>query len=176
MLVGVKSLVPLCGVNFPKFIDSLGGIDVQTGKVCSDISGGTKNGGYSLYLNPGNNHLNGQQALTLARTRHNKCDPAENDLTRVKRQQQILNSIKSQLLSVGAFFRLPWISWTAPKAIKTDMGGPTLMSLFTAAELGGSAPTAVLKPSAYVTLPDGESALTVSPAEVHNAVNTLVNG
>ena len=172
----INHLILVNFVNFPKFIDALGGIDVQTGRICSDISGGTKNGGYSLYLKPGNNHLNGQQALTLARTRENKCNPAENDLTRVKRQQEILNSIKSQLLSPGAFFRLPWISWTAPKAVKTDMGGPTLMSLFVASELGGSAPTAVLKPSGFVTLPDGESALTVAPSEVQSAVNTLVNG
>jgi LCP family protein required for cell wall assembly len=172
----INHLILVNFVNFPKFIDALGGIDVQTGKICSDISGGTRNGGYSLYLNPGNNHLNGIQALTLARTRHNKCDPAENDLTRVKRQQQILNAIKGQLLSPGAFFRLPWVSWTAPKAIKTDMGGLTLLSLFTAAEIGGSAPTAVLKPSAYVTLPDGESALSVSPSEVHSAVGKLLNG
>lgn len=172
----INHLILVNFVNFPKFIDALGGIDVQTGRVCSDISGGTANGGYSLYLRPGLNHLNGQQALTLARTRKNKCNPAENDLTRVKRQQQIMNAIKGQLLSPGSFFRLPWISWSAPKAVKTDMGGFTLMSLFAAAEIGGSAPTAVLKPSANVTLPDGESAFSVSPDELHNAVNTLVNG
>ena len=33
---------------FPQFIDAIGGVDVTTGKVCSDISGGTKNGGFSL--------------------------------------------------------------------------------------------------------------------------------
>ena len=68
---------------FPQFIDAIGGIDIQTGRICSDISGGTKNGGFSLHLQPGTHHLNGIQALTLARTRHNACNPAENDLTRV---------------------------------------------------------------------------------------------
>ena len=172
----INHLILVNFVNFPKFIDSLGGVDVTTPRICSDISGGTKNGGFSLYLSPGSHHLNGIQALTLARTRENKCNPAESDLTRVRRQQQILNAIKSQLTSPGTFFRLPWVSWTAPQAIKSDMGGLTLLSLATAAAVGGSAPVSVLTPSGAVTLPDGESALTVSPGEVRSAVAKFLNG
>ena len=107
---------------FPQFIDAIGGIDIRTGRICSDISGGVKNGGFSLNLRPGVHHLSGRDALTLARTRENKCNPAENDLTRVRRQQQILNAVKSQLTSAGTFFRLPWVSWDAPKVLRTDMG------------------------------------------------------
>jgi LCP family protein required for cell wall assembly len=161
---------------FPKFIDAIGGIDVTTGRICSDISGGTQNGGFSLNLQPGTHHLNGRDALTLARTRENKCNPAENDLTRVKRQQQILNAIKGQLLSPSTFFRLPFASWDAPKVLRTDMGGPTLLTLFAASEIGGSAPVTVLTPSGSTTLSDGSSALTVTPGEVQSAVNHLMNG
>ncbi len=139
----------------------------QPAAICSDISGGTKNGGFSLYLRPGLHHLDGRDALTLARTRHNTCNPAESDLTRVRRQQQILNAIKGKLLSPGTFFRLPWASWDAPKVLRTDMGGFTLLSLFAAAEIGGSAPVTVLKPTGATTLPDGSSALTVTPGAVH---------
>ncbi len=162
--------------EFPQFIDAIGGIDIRTGRICSDISGGIKNGGFSLYLRPGVHHLSGRDALTLARTRENKCNPAENDLTRVRRQQQILNAVKSQLSSVGTFFRLPWASWDAPKVLRTDMGAFTLLSLFAASELGGNAPPVVLKPDGATTLSDGESALTVSPAKVQSAVSKLVNG
>jgi LCP family protein required for cell wall assembly len=162
--------------NFPRFIDAIGGIDVTTGRVCSVISGGVRNGGWTLNLGPGAHHLNGRDALVLARTRENRCNPAENDLTRVKRQQQILNAIKSRLLSVSTFFRLPWASWAAPQAVRTDMGGFTLLSLFAASELGGSAPTAVLKPTGGTRLADGESALTVTPGRVQAAVQRLVNG
>jgi LCP family protein required for cell wall assembly len=161
---------------FPQFIDAIGGIDIRTGRVCSDISGGVKNGGFSINLRPGVHHLDGRDALTLARTRENRCNPAENDLTRVRRQQQILNAIKSKLLSPSAFIRLPWASWDAPKVLRTDMGGFTLLSLFAASELGGSAPVQVLKPSGSTTLPDGESALTVTPGAVHSAVSRLLNG
>jgi LCP family protein required for cell wall assembly len=174
--IKINHLILVNFVNFPKFVDALGGVDVQTGRICSDISGGTKNGGYSLYLQPGTNHLDGRQALTLARTRKNKCNAAENDLTRVKRQQQILNAIKGKLTSPSTFFRLPWVSWTAPQAIRSDMGGFTLLSLFAASQFGGTAPVEVLKPDGYVTLPDGGSALQVSPSHVGQAIAKLVNG
>lgn len=162
--------------NFPKFIDALGGITVKTDRVCSTISGGTANGGFTLNLSPGTHNLSGEQALVLARTRENRCNPSENDLTREGRQQAILNAIKSRLTSPSTFFRLPWASWAAPPTLRTDMGGFTLLTLFAAAEIGGSAPVHVLKPSGYVTLPDGESALSVTPGAVRQAVQQLLNG
>jgi LCP family protein required for cell wall assembly len=174
--VKINHLIIVNLAAFPQFIDAIGGITIRTGRICSDISGGVKNGGFSLHLRPGEHHLDGKQALVLARTRHNACNPAENDLTRVKRQQQILNSVKSQLLSVGTFFRLPWASWDAPKVLRTDMGGFSLLSLFAASEFGGSAPVNVLKPDGVTTLPDGESALTISSGAVHSAVSKLVSG
>jgi anionic cell wall polymer biosynthesis LytR-Cps2A-Psr (LCP) family protein len=149
---------------------------VKTGRVCSDISGGTKNGGFSLYLQPGTHHLDGRDALTYARTRENKCNPADNDVTRVQHQQQILNAIKGKLFSPSAFFRLPWASWDAPKVLRTDMGGPTLLTLFAASEAGGSAPVKVLKPSGAEALPGYGAALTVTPGAVRRAVSHLLNG
>jgi LCP family protein required for cell wall assembly len=162
--------------NFPKFIDAIGGITLKTDKVCSNISGGVSKGGFTLDLSAGTHHLTGEQALILARTRENSCNPSENDLTREMRQQQILNAIKSQLLSPGTFFRLPWAAWDAPRTLRTDMGGFTLLSLFAASELGGSAPVQILKPSGSVTLPDGGDGLTISPSEISSAVHTLIDG
>jgi LCP family protein required for cell wall assembly len=162
---------------FPQFIDAIGGVDLTLKeKVCSDISGGTKNGGFSLYAGPGNVHFNGLQALTYARTRENKCNPADSDLTRVQHQQEILNAIKGKLFSVSAFIRLPWASWDAPKVLRTDMGGPTLLTLFAASEIGGSAPVKVLKPTGAEVLPGYGDALVASPAAVQAAVNQLMNG
>jgi len=162
--------------NFPKFIDAIGGITLKTDKVCSSISGGAANGGFTLNLSAGTHNLDGEQALILARTRENSCNRAENDLTREMRQQQILNAIKSKLMSPSTFFRLPWASWAAPQALQTDMGGFTLMSLFIASELGGSAPVDVLKPSGSEVLPDGGDALTMAPSTVSAAVRKLVGG
>jgi LCP family protein required for cell wall assembly len=161
--------------NFPAFIDAIGGVDVHTGRICSKISGGAKLGGFSLFLKPGDHHLSGIQALTLARTRDNLCNAASTDLTREKYQQQILNDIKSKLVSPGIVPRLPWASWNAPKAVRTDMGGFTLMQLFAAAEIGGSAPTDILKPSQYTTI-DGQDAIVATPGDVRRHVRKLMTG
>ena len=177
-LTGIKinHLIIVNLANFPKFIDAIGGVDVKTGRICSNISGGVKNGGFTLNLRPGVHHLTGVQALTLARTRENACNAASNDLTRAGYQQKILNGIKSRLLSPGIFFHLPWASWAAPKAVRTDMGGFTLLSLFLASEIGGSAPTDVLKPTGSTVLPGGGDALVATPGEIHRAVNRLLHG
>jgi LCP family protein required for cell wall assembly len=177
-LTGVKinHVIIVNLANFPKFIDALGGIDVKTGRICSSISGGRKNGGFSLFLKPGTHHLSGIQALTLARTRENTCNAASNDLTREGYQQKILNAIKSRLLSPSTFFRLPWASWDAPKALRTDMGPFTLMSLFVASEIGGSAPVTILGPTTGVASPTLGDVLEVSPSSVHRDVNKLMNG
>ncbi len=73
--------------------------------------------------------------------------------------------MKSRLLSPSSFLRLPWIAWSAPPAIVSDMSGPTLLSLFAALATSGTPPTRLLKPSGTVTLPDGEVGLSVSEAE-----------
>jgi LCP family protein required for cell wall assembly len=174
-LTGVKinHLVIVNLANFPKFIDDIGGVTVQTGRICSNISGGAKNGGFSLFLRPGTHHLTGIQALTLARTRENACNAASNDLTREAYQQKILNAIKGRLISPGIFFHLPWAAWDAPKAVRTDMGGFTLMTLFVAAEIGGSAPTDILQDN-HLPLPDVQSAS--GQAAIHKAVDKLING
>jgi LCP family protein required for cell wall assembly len=162
--------------NFPKFVDSIGGVNVKTGRICSNISGGAANGGFTLNLQPGTHHLSGIQALTLARTRENSCNAASNDLTREGYQQQILNAIKGQLVSPYAFFHLPWASWYAPQAIRTDMGGFSLLSLFAGSELGGSAPVQILKPTGAESIPGVGDALTVTPHAVQQAVSKLVDG
>jgi LCP family protein required for cell wall assembly len=174
-LTGVKinHLIIVNLADFPKFIDAIGGVDVKTGRICSVISGGVQKGGFTLNLRPGVHHLDGRDALTLARTRENSCNAASNDLTREAYQQQILNSIKSRLLSPSIFPRLPWASWDAPQAVRTDMGGPTLLTLFAAAEIGGSAPTQILQDN-HLPLPDVQSAS--GQAAIHKAVSRLMNG
>jgi LCP family protein required for cell wall assembly len=162
--------------NFPKFIDAMGGVTVKTGCIRADISGGVKNGGQTIRLKAGEHHVDGTTALALSRIRENKCNPAESDLTRVRRQQAILQAIKSRLTSPGAFFRLPWVSWDAPKAIKSDMSGPTLLGILGGMEVGGTPPVRVLKPSGQETLPDGGAGLDVSDAEKQREAKRFLDG
>ncbi|HTX30942.1 MAG TPA: LCP family protein [Solirubrobacteraceae bacterium] len=160
--------------NFPKFIDDVGGVTVNTPRICSNISGGVKNGGFTLDLSPGAHHLDGEQALVLARTRDNSCNPAYNDLSREAMQQQILNSVKSQLLTFHTFFHLPWAAWDAPGVIQTDMGGLSLMQMFIASEIGGSAPVSLLSESGQSF--NGEDVLVPNQANVHAQVQKLLTG
>jgi LCP family protein required for cell wall assembly len=160
--------------NFPKFIDDIGGVTVKTGRICSTISGGAARGGFTLDLNPGVHHLNGEQAEILARTRENTCNAASNDLTREAAQQQILNSIKSQLLTVHTFLHLPWAAWDAPGVLQTDMGGLTLMQMFVASEIGGSAPPSLLSETNNTY--NGEDVLIPNQTNVQAQVSKLLHG
>jgi LCP family protein required for cell wall assembly len=175
--VKINHIIVVNLASFPPFIDAIGGIDVKTGRVCSTISGGSADGGFTLNLRPGVHHLNGIEALTYARTRENRCNSKDNDLTREAHQQQILNAIKAKLLSPTTFFNLPWAAWDAPKVLRTDMGGPTLLSLFVASEMGGSAPVDVIGSlSDARSLPGLGDVLEIPPSQVHAAVNKLMNG
>jgi anionic cell wall polymer biosynthesis LytR-Cps2A-Psr (LCP) family protein len=154
----------------------MGGIDYTGGCVFTKLNGGYKNGGVTLRLRKGTHHLDGKQALALARTRHNSCNPSENDLSRARRQQKILSAMKHRLVSPTTFVRLPWVSWAAPKSIVTDMGGPTLLGLFASLAASGSPSPNVLRPTGVVTLPDGGAGLTVAPDEVRRAVARFEGG
>ena len=162
--IQINHLIEINFVNFPDLIDAMGGVDYTGGCVVSKINGGFKNGGFTLRLRRGTTHINGKQALALARTRHNLCNSRENDLTRERRQQKLLTAMKSRVLSISGFLRGPFIAWNAPKAIKTDMSAPTLFGVFTALAVSGTPKTEVLRPTGAVTLPDGGAGLTVSPA------------
>ncbi len=172
----VNHLVEVNFDNFPEFVDALGGVDVQLeGCVRAKLDGGDDAGGTTLDLRRGRNHLNGRQALGLARVRVNDCDPGEDDIDRAERQQRILNAIRGRLVSASTFARLPWVSWTAPKAIRTDMSGPTLLALFTAMQLGGNPEPRVLKPSGVATTPGGGSGLVVSEDEKRSEVQRFLD-
>ncbi|MDX6689386.1 MAG: hypothetical protein QOG15_843 [Solirubrobacteraceae bacterium] len=142
--IDVNHVVVVSFDDFPDLIDAMGGITYQGGCVISFINGGFKNGGYTLRLKAGKTHITGHQALALARTRKNRCAKNENDLTRAKRQQKIFTAMKRRLLSPGAFIRLPFISWQAPKALRSDMSGPTLLGVFSALAFSGTPKTSVL--------------------------------
>jgi LCP family protein required for cell wall assembly len=156
--------------NFPSLIDAMGGIDYTGACVVSRINGGFKNGGFTLRLPRGTTHIDGRQALALARTRKNDCNKREDDRTRARRQQKIFSAMKSRVFSAGGFLRLPLVSWNVPKSVQSDMGGPRLLGYALGLALNGNAPTRVLKPSGVERLPNGGDGLDVSAAERQSEV------
>jgi LCP family protein required for cell wall assembly len=172
----INHLVEVNFENFPALIDALGGVDYTGSCVVSKINGGTRNGGYTLRLKRGTTELDGEQALALARTRKNECRPQEDDRARVRRQQKILNAIKDKVISFETFIRLPWVSWAAPQAVRSDMAGPSLLGLIGAELIGGDAERQVLRPSGFTTLPDGGQGLTVDELTKERAVEEFLRG
>ena len=176
--IEINHLIEVNFESFPDFIDALGGIDF-TARRCirAKVDGGAANGGVTIRFRRGQTkHLEGREVLALSRIRVNDCRPRENDVDRARRQQEVLSAIKGKVTSAGTFFRLPWVSWKAPKAIRTDMGGPTLMGLALDIGLGGTPTPRVLKPSGFEALPDGGQGLVVPDQEKRDEVRRFLRG
>ena len=67
--IPINHVVEVNFENFPQLIDSMGGVTYTGGCIDSRLDGGFIRGGYTLRLSAGTHHLNGKQALALARTR-----------------------------------------------------------------------------------------------------------
>jgi LCP family protein required for cell wall assembly len=174
--IPINHLIEVNFEDFPELVDAMGGIAYTGGCVVSYLDGGSANGGFTLRLAAGTHHLDGREALALARTRENRCAPQQTDLNREERQQKLLLDMKSQLFSFSSLLRLPLISWNAPPTIISDMSGPELLALFGALEVGGTPPTHLLAPTGQTTLPDGEEGLTVSESEKRAVVARFMSG
>jgi LCP family protein required for cell wall assembly len=166
----INHLVEVDFKDFPAFIDALGGITVNNKtRICSPPFDNFWKG---IHFRKGELHLNGERALGFARVRKNPCAPAEDDRARAARQQEVLRAIGAQAKSPGTFFRLPWVSWQAPKALKSDMKGPALMGLFADVATGNSDETDVLQG----TCCDLQGDIQVSPGTRADAVDKLLHG
>jgi LCP family protein required for cell wall assembly len=174
--VPINHLIEVNFEDFPQLIDAMGGVNYTGGCIVSKLDGGSADGGFTLRLPAGTHHIDGKEALAIARTRENLCAPQETDLNREEHQQALLSDMESRLLSPSSFLRLPLISWNAPPTIISDMSGPELLALFGALAVGGTPPTRLLEPSGQTTLPDGEEGLTVSEGEKHAAVAQFMAG
>ena len=166
--VRINHVVEVSFQDFPNLINSLGGITINL-KRCV-VSGNVFENGDRFRLHKGTHHLNGKEALEFSRIRENRCAPNETDIQRAERQQLVLQRMRAQALKPTTFFRLPWVAWNAPRAVRTDMGGVSLGTLFTDLVTGGSGSTHVLKPSG---IGPGTS-LIISPAERQAAVRELL--
>jgi LCP family protein required for cell wall assembly len=166
----INHLVEVDFEDFPAFIDALGGITVNNKtKICSPPFDNFWKG---LRFPKGELDLDGTRALGYARVRKNPCAPAEDDRARAARQQEVLRAIGAKAKSPTTFFRLPWVSWQAPKALKSDMKGPALMGLFADIATGNGDETDVLQG----TCCDLQGDIQVSPGTRSEAVDRLLNG
>jgi LCP family protein required for cell wall assembly len=126
-------------MNFSDFrdvIDAVGGVTINVEKrILSnpfDCPFGTRAEcdrfeGYRFA--PGEHEMDGRRALIYARIRQNQLDPADNDLTRGRRQQQVLQATADEVTSFGTFLRLPFIGDDLVEPIATDLSANELIQL-----------------------------------------------
>ena len=181
--IPIDHVVILNFTGFEDFIDAIGGVKVDVPvRLCADISGGKKNGGWSIDLKQGTNTLDGETALAYARTRKpGPCPGNEpsaysegyDDLDRAAAQQLVMNGIKQRLTDPLRlpynFIKGPIIGWTAPKAFVSDMGFFTLPQLALSTVFAGSSKPDVLIPSGNG--PGGS--LEIPESERQRAANAL---
>ena len=92
--------INICG--FPQLIDEVGGVDVCNTQADrrSRLPLGRRRT-WASSSTPGEYHLDGDNALAFARSRH-----GSSDFARAKRQQQLLSALRSQILSPQNLARL----------------------------------------------------------------------
>ena len=101
-------------INIPGFeglIDSIGGLDFTLEHPIIDNP-------HKFYLDAGRHHLNGRQALMVARSRYG---PNNNDYQRAKRQQALLRAIADRLRHPSVAARLPEIAAASAEVIRTNV-------------------------------------------------------
>jgi len=116
---------------FRDMVNALGGVDVCLTTNLDDYTYPDYTHGYKvLHFKAGCQHLNGEQALEVARSRH-AIEPAQaSDFGRAKRQQDIMTAIKKKATTVNGFEKAPQLLSALQKDIHTDMTLGDMKAIF----------------------------------------------
>lgn len=161
---------------FTRFIDTLGGVDIEVPYDINDSMYPDMDYGYDpLYIPAGMNHFDGTLALKYARTRH-----ADSDFNRAYRQQQLLFAARNKARSLGLgelLMRAPSLYRDLEGGIRTDFSLEELLRL---AKTVGDIPADSLQSAVldqdYVTsfrTPGGASVLLLNTETALPMIRTL---
>ena len=96
--------------DFKEVIDALGGVEVDVPKPilsnrfdCPYATEARCQQWQGWRFEKGKQTMDGRRALVYSRIRENRLDPAENDLTRGGRQQEVVEAMTDKLTSFGTF-------------------------------------------------------------------------
>ncbi|MFB7245368.1 LCP family protein [Streptomyces populi] len=109
--------------GFAKLVNALGGVTVTTGQDIDDDRS-------HLHLAAGTHHLNGKQALALARTRHGIGDGS--DLGRIGLQQKLVKALLERIVGTDLLTdpaRLYGVANAVTGSLTTDTGLDSLAEL-----------------------------------------------
>jgi LCP family protein required for cell wall assembly len=133
--LGINHVMFVDFVAFKDLIDNIGGIDIN---VPEPILSNPFDCPYDVQrcqtwkgwrFGKGWQHMDGRRALVYSRIRENQLNPADSDLTRGERQQQVLRATLRKLLGVGTYFGLPFNGSKLVKPLATDLSAWQFMQL-----------------------------------------------
>jgi LCP family protein required for cell wall assembly len=118
-------------VAFRDMVDALGGIDICLTTNLDDIYYPDYSGGYHpLHFKAGCQHLNGEQALEIARSRDASEPEQSSDFGRARRQQDIMEAIKKKATTVNGFSKAPQLLNSLQNYITTDMSLSDMRAIY----------------------------------------------
>jgi len=121
---------------FMQLIDAVGGIDVNvpqnilSNRFDCPYGSSTRCAQWEGWrFHKGVQHMDGHRALIYSRIRENRLNPADTDISRGARQQQVMQATLSKLASAGTFFRLPFSGGDLMKPLATDLSTMQFLQL-----------------------------------------------
>jgi LCP family protein required for cell wall assembly len=132
----VNHVVVVNFADFKDLIDALGGVDVNVPKPirsnrfdCPFATQARCSQWQGWRFAKGNQHMNGERALIYSRIRENMLDPAETDVTRGARQQQVIDAVTGKFTSPGTLVKLPFDGSSVAEPLTTDLSAGQLAQL-----------------------------------------------
>jgi polyisoprenyl-teichoic acid--peptidoglycan teichoic acid transferase len=169
-------------VDFPRFrevIDALGGITITVPeRILSNFDCPLKTSAECTHWKgwrfaKGEQHMSGMRALIYSRVRKNLLNPADTDISRTERQQDVLQATLRKMTSVSSLVKMPFIGSKLVKPLATDLSTAQFLQLGWVYKRGhalhcrlGGTPE---------TLPDGQSVI-VSEGDDKERVILAVEG
>jgi LCP family protein required for cell wall assembly len=132
----VNHVVVVDMASFQKLIDAVGGIDVYVPQNilsnrfdCPYASSTRCSEWQGWRFQKGVQHMDGHRALIYSRIRENRLNPADTDISRGQRQQDVMQATLKKLAGPGTFFRLPFKGSDLMKPLATDLSTWQFMQL-----------------------------------------------
>lgn len=127
----VNAVNELCGVEISHYaeisfdgmktlVDAVGGIDINATDGVDDPEAGP------VTIEPGQQHMDGEAALTYCRARHQYAD---GDYTRMRHQRQVIGALANAVLNNMDITRLPGVIESLSDMVVTDLSVQDIVSL-----------------------------------------------
>lgn len=120
-------------IAFRDMVNALGGVDVCLTTNLDDYEYPAYGGGFirgGIHYKAGCQHLSGEQALQIARSRHATQPQQSSDFGRARRQQDIMQAIKKKATTVNGFAKAPQLLDALQKNIHTDMSLSDMKAIY----------------------------------------------